>query len=135
MGWYFQGYLSSPKILYCPSQKAYTYPDATTAYGLQGWAKEGYLVGYDYVLAQNPNDAFWGTRLNYNFAQPQNRVMTMDFGWQYYIDLGFPDGRYSHPGLINVLYLGGYVRQVLSSRVDGTTDLGVYFAALETEGR
>lgn len=134
VGWYFQGYLSSPRILYCPSQKAWTYPDASAPYGTQGWAKEGYLAGYNYVLAQNPNDSFWGTHLNYNLSQPPNRVMSMDFGWQYYINLGFPDGQYSHPGLINVLYLGGYVRQVPAARVDGTIDLGKYFAALEAEG-
>lgn len=40
------GYVDNLDSFYDPAQTTYTYPDNTTNYGRNGWAREGYFIGY-----------------------------------------------------------------------------------------
>jgi prepilin-type N-terminal cleavage/methylation domain-containing protein/prepilin-type processing-associated H-X9-DG protein len=133
------GPLRDPKVLFCPSQRAFVYPDSTTPPGQLGWARDasGYRnMGYFMILIQPTDPSAYAARANERTSEPANRVMLMDFGWSAWANAGLAIGQRSHPGGNNVLYLGGQVRFVSAAKIDpiitSTYDLLV---ALEQEGQ
>ncbi len=77
------GYIPNLDVFYCPSQRLYTHPDSSTATGQQGWARQGYFVGYVYFTLRDfnangtPNP--WGNLRNATLRDHPGVPLVMDF--------------------------------------------------------
>ncbi len=117
-GWRFapsaflaEGYVQDLNIFFCPAQKRYTFPDRTTSYGLQGWAREGYYIGYMLFYLRN-----YTANGDKGFPELRNARITDDPMIPQLSDFC---GHSVHGDIVNVLHLNGAITQVSEKRVLG----------------
>jgi prepilin-type N-terminal cleavage/methylation domain-containing protein len=113
-----EGLVDDLSIFYCPAQDTLTYPDNTTHYGRQGWAKEGYYIGYVFYrlrkYSSSGADAFPESLTNKSlFSDPRVPLFSNFFPGLYTEEPLFGD-------VLNFVRVDGSVGQASVAEITGT---------------